>query len=265
MEHTNAKKIKTFTCPIHGKYKGNVVVYAGRERIPPCPKCFEDKEQVQRRFENKDNIERLQKLVGNSDIPIDLMGLKIESFKPPCPSAEKVLIRAKEYAIHFAYEQTDIDDRWFPTKQGPKSVLFLGNNGTGKTHLACAIAQDLLFYGKISTLKYLSAYDLSLAIKNSWFRESAQSEMQIVRGFVNLDFLIIDEIGAQFGSDTDELLFYQVFNKRLSNEKPTILISNRNADELKDLVGPRVTDRIREGLVFSFDWESHRGKDRETE
>lgn len=267
MEHLNKNRQgkKMFTCRVHGEYGGNVIAFAGKERTPPCPKCFEDKKKLQHRFENKDNIARLQKLVANSDIPIELMGIKLDSFKPSCSSSEKVLVRAKDYANQFAYRQSGIDDRWFPTKVGPQSIMFLGNNGTGKTHIACAIAQDLLFHGKISTLKYLSAYDLSLAIKNSWFRESAKSEMQIVHTLVNLDFLIIDEIGAQFGSDTEELLFFQVFNKRLSNEKPTLLISNRNADELKMLVGPRVTDRLREGLVFAFDWESHRRQDRKIE
>lgn len=256
-------KIFTYTCKKHGEYKAGLPLDlpGGRSMTPPCPICY-DVQTV-----SHDNEVQMKKLdyymsqIKISGIPVRFMGVKMDSYKPQNEKAHAVFLELRKYVDGFQLQfDQDSRDSWFQPVFGPKSILFLGSNGTGKTHLASTIAQELLFSGKISSFRYYSAYDISLLIKNSWFRESAKNEMQIMRDFVDLDLMIIDEVGVQFGTETDMLLFFQVFNKRLGNEKPTILISNKNADELKNLVGPRVVDRLREGLVFTFNWESYRGK-----
>jgi len=233
----------------------------GREINPPCPRCYEEQVNGHGDEENKKRLDYCRNQIKDSGIPVRFMGAKMDSYKPQSRDAANVFMQLKEYVNNFQLRSEQVgEDSWFQPVFGPKSILFLGNNGTGKTHLASTIAQELLFAGRISSFRYYSAYDLGLLIKNSWFREAAKSEMQIIKDLVDLDLLIIDEVGVQFGTDTDMLLFFQVFNKRLANEKPTILISNKNANELKDLVGPRVVDRLREGIVFSFGWESFRGR-----
>jgi hypothetical protein len=51
-----------------------------------------------------------------------------------------------------------------------------------------------------------------------------------------------------------------VFNERYQNLKPTILISNLNAEDFVTAVGNRIADRIKEdgGEVLMFNWESNR-------
>lgn len=253
----------TYQCMKHGEYTAGpaLTLPGGRKMNPPCPKCYEEEINGQGNAAQKKQLDYYRNRIKDSGIPVRFMGAKMDSYKPQNENAESLFLKLKEYVDGFQIRsERNSDDAWFQPVFGPKSMLFLGNNGTGKTHLASTMAQELLFSGKISSFRYYSAYDLGLLIKNSWFRESAKSEMQIVKDLVDLDLLIIDEVGVQFGTDTDMLLFFQVFNKRLANEKPTILISNKNADELKTLVGPRVVDRLREGLVFSFTWGSYRGR-----
>ena len=73
--------------------------------------------------------------------------------------------------------------------------------------------------------------------------------------------LIIDEIGIQFGSDTEKLLISEIIDNRYQNLLPTVLISNLDLAGIKSCIGERSYDRLREdgGKVVAFNWDSHRG------
>lgn len=78
--------------------------------------------------------------------------------------------------------------------------------------------------------------------------------------YTDKDLLIIDEVGVQFGSESEKIILFEIINERYEQMKPTILISNLSEDELSRYVGERIIDRMREGkgAVINFDWESYR-------
>jgi DNA replication protein DnaC len=78
----------------------------------------------------------------------------------------------------------------------------------------------------------------------------------------DMDLLILDEIGVQFGSETERNLLFDVLNERYEDCKPTLLLSNLPKQDVAKYLGERVMDRLREdgGRVVVFDWESHRGR-----
>ena len=53
---------------------------------------------------------------------------------------------------------------------------------------------------------------------------------------------------------------FDIIDGRYQEMKPTILISNLAIAGIKDLIGERVIDRLREdgGKLVSFDWPSYR-------
>ena len=81
----------------------------------------------------------------------------------------------------------------------------------------------------------------------------------MVAGFIRPDLLILDEVGVQFGSETEKMILFEIINGRYEQLKPTIVISNL-ADALTDYLGERVVDRLREGggRMLIFDWPSYR-------
>ena len=99
-------------------------------------------------------------------------------------------------------------------------------------------------------------------VKDTWSRESRESETQAIAALVFPDLLILDEIGVQFGSDTERLILFDVLNERYEKRRPTLLLSNLNIDEVKAYLGERVFDRLREdgGEAIVFDWASWRGR-----
>lgn len=73
---------------------------------------------------------------------------------------------------------------------------------------------------------------------------------------------MLDEVGVQFGSETEKLMLFDVLNERYEERRSTILLSNLDLNGVKGFLGERVFDRIREdgGQYIPFDWESFRGK-----
>ena len=74
--------------------------------------------------------------------------------------------------------------------------------------------------------------------------------------------LVIEEVGVQFGSETEKLFLFEIIDGRYNKMKSTVMISNLNIQGVKECVGERCIDRLREdgGSVIAFDYESQRGK-----
>ncbi len=142
----------------------------------------------------------------------------------------------------------------FPTD---KSLIMVGGVGTGKTLLASAIIDALVDNNKCEIVKVI---DIVREFKSTWFKDSNKDELGIIYHYQDLDLLIIDEVGSQFGSDTEKLFIFDVIDARYQDMKPTILISNLDIDGIKDAIGERCVDRLREGggSMIAFDWKSSR-------
>ena len=104
------------------------------------------------------------------------------------------------------------------------SLVFCGGVGAGKTHLAVGIAHRLMEQGRIAV--FTSVINAIRRVKDTYRRDSGQSEAQVVAGFIRPDLLILDEVGVQFGSETEKMILFEIINGRYEQLKPTIVISN---------------------------------------
>ena len=101
--------------------------------------------------------------------------------------------------------------------------MFCGGVGAGKTHLAVGIAHRLMEQGRIAV--FTSVINAIRRVKDTYRRDSGQSR-QVVAGFIRPDLLILDEVGVQFGSETEKMILFEIINGRYEQLKPTIVISN---------------------------------------
>lgn len=139
------------------------------------------------------------------------------------------------------------------------NLILIGSVGTGKTMLTSGMVCDLLIAKKNpATARVI---DIIRSMKDTWKKDCQKTETQLIAEYVNLDLLIIDEIGVQFGSDTEKMFIFDIIDGRYNKMKPTILISNLTMQGIKECIGERCVDRLREdgGKVIAFDFESQRG------
>jgi DNA replication protein DnaC len=163
---------------------------------------------------------------------------------------------SKEKKIIFEYAKN-----FKKIKSEGTSLVLCGTTGTGKTHLSSALTNYLIENYQARIL-YTKAFDVLREVKETYNRKSKYTFEDVHKKHVKVDLLIIDEVGVQFGTDTEKQILFEIINDRYENMKPTILITNLNLASLKEFAGDRVIDRMKEngGRIIVFSGESHRGK-----
>lgn len=142
-------------------------------------------------------------------------------------------------------------------------VIMVGGVGTGKTHLAVAICQTLRDQAVVCHLT--SVNKIVRRVRSSWSKKATDmwgtplTEEQIIKEYVTYDLLVIDEIGSQYGSESERIIINEIINDRYESMVPTIIIGNVSIEEAKQILGDRVVDRIKSnGYALFFDWKSNR-------
>lgn len=117
--------------------------------------------------------------------------------------------------------------------------LLLGGVGVGKTHLICAIANDLIKAEK--TIVYTTCVEVIEGAKNSW---NNSGELSYFDAMTQPDLLILDEIGIQTDTAYSAKVITTIVDRRHRECKPTIAASNLNEDDVIKALGQRAFDRI---------------------
>lgn len=233
-------------CEIHGEYKS----YKFADNFTGCDKCSEErwkKEDEERIIKEQKELEqwRLEKRIGRAAVPERFLSRNFENYEVTSPESEKALKSARRYAETFA-------------DNNGASMIMHGKVGTGKTHLAVSIANDLIKQGFQPV--FTSVYKAMMKIKESYSKTSQMTEQEAIDIFIEPDLLILDEVGVQFNSETEKMYLFEIINGRYEKMKSTILITNMNIEDLEKCIGTRVLDRLREGggRAICFDWASYR-------
>lgn len=249
-EQTSQKSVglKSRGCQRHGEYQAKVNIVLGKEFYSMCPKCSEENMVEEKQRIIRENEAKIIILKKESGIPKRFIGSSLENYITGNDSGkEQALAISKQYAENFK-------DR---CSMGC-SLVFCGVPGTGKTHLACAIASYLI--DQLISVKYSTVYSSIMAVKSTYHRDSEVTEESVLNSFKKPALLILDEVGVQFGTETEKMILYHIINGRYDEVLPTIMISNLPEKELTKYVGERCLDRMREngGVIIPFDWNSYR-------
>jgi DNA replication protein DnaC len=139
-----------------------------------------------------------------------------------------------------------------------RSLILTGNVGTGKTHLASAIVRTVVADGASALI--LPAGDVIAIARASMMPGSGYTDRDVVLHLGGLDLLVIDEVGAQKGSEYELGLLHSIIDRRYQAVLPTVLVSNLAREGLKGFIGERAIDRLRQngGKAVGFTWSSMR-------
>jgi len=238
-------------CEKHGDYDFRYIAFNNKYLVTDCcPLCAKEKKQEEelaaKELEATTAIENKRKCRESARINAGISKRNLYKTFDDYICTNDGQTKAKNDCVRYVES--------FPTD---KSLIMVGGVGTGKTLLASAMLEALVDEYDCGIIKTI---DLIRRLKSTWAKDSDESEEEAIKLFVGVDLLIIDEVGAQFGSDTEKLFIFDIIDGRYQDMKPTILISNLDISGIKDAIGERCVDRLREGggSMIAFDWESSR-------
>ena len=133
-----------------------------------------------------------------------------------------------------------IKAREFARKPQGWLVLF-GNYGTGKTHLASAIANELLMHNY--RVLFAVVPDLLDHLRSTF---GPSSEIQYDQRFElirDAAVLILDDLGTENTTPWAREKLFQIINHRYNGRLPTVITSNRRPEEIEPRVFSRMSDR----------------------
>jgi len=128
-----------------------------------------------------------------------------------------------------------------PHTQG---LLLTGPVGSGKTFLACCIANALL--ARNTTLLFVVVPDLLDQIKATYdtHKQNPMTESELLDTAREVPLLVLDDLGAHNYTDWTRNKIFSIINYRLNYLLPTVITSNINLEDLEEYLGERTTSRI---------------------
>ena len=169
-------------------------------------------------------------LLANAQIPPMFIKKTIDNFANKTTNQKEVLKTARQFIDTF--------------KPGAQGLLFLGDCGTGKTHLAVGVLREIalkghggLFYNVIQLLDEL---------RSSFDEGNRVSQWPILDRLYTAQLLVLDDLGAEKTSGWVNDRLYAIINHRYEHQKTTILTSNKMGSELNEQIGNRAYSRLME-------------------
>lgn len=125
-----------------------------------------------------------------------------------------------------------------------ENIIFIGQPGTGKTHLSVALGLKALGYGY--TVLFTTVWDMITALEQS---RADLSYHKKVQSYLKPDLLVLDELGYKSMAETTVEDFFEIVSKRY--EKGSIIMtSNRTFGEWdKIFIDKTLTGAILDRLV----------------
>lgn len=183
---------------------------------------------------NKSNFANLEKQnfsTFNSTVYSDV----VDTAKFGCDKSPRENIEIiKQICFNFIDNFDNLDE---------KNLLFTGNTGLGKTFLSSCIANEMIKKGK--NVLYQTAPVMLDAIID--YRFGKTKGTNILDSILNVDLLIIDDLGTECINNMKFTELFNIINTRLLNQKKitkTIISTNLSLRNLYSTYDERIVSRI---------------------
>ncbi len=221
--------------------------------VDNCPRCsgtgwiFKTVDEVE--VVNRcscDEETRTERFASRSGIPPLYANASTENFSLPKdnPIAHRGLASVMLTVRTFVREYPVVD------KAG---LIFIGETGVGKTHLAVAALNALIQRGFEGV--FFDYQTLLDRIRSGYDRSSGSMDKEAYRLALDCEILLLDDLGAHRVTDWVEDTVASIITHRCNYRKPVIVTtnlpapgneSNKAKDSLSDRIGVRAWSRLNE-------------------
>jgi DNA replication protein DnaC len=232
--------------------------------IEVCPKCEGSGLRIIHREDGTQfaqdctcRIERrAARMMSRAHIPRRYEHCTLESYETDFPSSNRTLSAAHLRARKFVES--------YPLETAGTGLLLTGSIGVGKTHLAVGILQSLVAERGATGLFY-DYRDLLKQVQNSYNRQVAATELEILAPVFDAEVLVLDELGASKPTDWVWDTVAHILNTRYNDRRTTIITTNYanfaplgtepaprvslREETLGDRIGERMRSRLQEMCV----------------
>jgi DNA replication protein DnaC len=120
-------------------------------------------------------------------------------------------------------------------------LLFEGNYGSGKTHLAVAIANYRLEQGE--NVLFMTVPDLLDHLRSTYGPTSEMDYDELFERVRNTPLLVLDDLGAESATPWAQEKMFQLINHRYLHRLNTVMTTNVDLDKLDPRIRSRLVDR----------------------
>lgn len=198
-----------------------------------------NKEELEKK--QKETIDKLNRLQNNAFLGQRYREVRFENTEIPNKTFEKAYDICYNYVVE-----------WKKNLKCGYGIYLYGDTGVGKTHLTACMGNALLSNGV--PVMFTSFVEISNRLLKSF--STNESEDDFLNKIMNVEFLVIDDIGAERiktknGDTFMQDKIYYIIDSRYKKQLPTIYSSNYSLGQLIDERGleKRTTDRIAETTV----------------
>lgn len=182
--------------------------------------------------------QKIESILGKSGIKKRYLSRTIDSFSVTAENKRSFEV-ATDYIKNFREYFT----------QG-KGLYLEGPCGTGKTHLAVAIALAIINTGVPVICK--TSIDILGDIKRCYERNSEVTEEEVLEAYKTVDLLIIDDLGKEQVTEWSVPVLYSILNERYEALLPTIITTNYNTTALAEKLSAKGDAETATAIISRF-------------
>ena len=214
----------------------------------PCtPEC--EKKNEQREWELARRDARIATLRERSGLSKRMRGYTLSNFRPTISNAAgRARVKVDGYL-----------ESWDENREAGKGLYFCGGVGTGKTHLAVAVMNELMRKKRVPSL-FVTVPELLDNLRETYNKPGRNLD-EWMDAVQNAEFLVLDDLGSERPTEWVKERIFVIVNHRYREALPTVFTSNVGPKDLAEQLGERTASRI----IAMCDWIALEGDDyRET-